>query len=588
MPANRVSEVIQYLRRVLPSQDAADVTDGLLLGRFIEEKDEAAIQGLIRRHGPMVWGVCCRLLRDHHDAEDAFQATFLVLVRKAASIVPQGMVANWLYGVAPQTALKARANAARRKGRERQVTEMPEPAAAKQDLWNDLQPLLDQELSRLPERYRALIVLCDLEGKTRKEAARQLGLPEGTVGSRLARARTLLARRLARHGLMATGGTLAAVLSEKAASAVVPASVVSDTMRTATLWACGQGAAAGAVSARVALLTDGVLKTMSLTKLKVVTVLLVAVAVTGFSTSLLGRQFLAARADSPVIAKVAETPSAATNASGRGPSNQEETLPVALASQEVRRLEGVWTVRHVETNGKALFDADSLKEAARITFEENTAKMTGLEVFSVRDFTFKLYPDRKPKAIDVTFQDGPKKGETFEGIYVIRGNEVHICLRLKQNELGRPKGYVTNSGTTLYTFILERAGAKEPAPGQAVTRAAPAAVVRLDAGLRDSGRKGIERITVEELAKRLREEGFQWKIVGRQITFTATVLTPGATPRVRIEGMDKGHFDRATLHNVGADNRLKPGDRVRVTGLIVDQVYGGWKIWAYSLTVLND
>src|SRR5207302_2960368 len=116
--------------------------------------DEAAFAALVQQHGPMVWGVCRRLLANHHDAEDAFQATFLVLVRKAASVVPREMVANWLYGVAHQTALKARATTARRRAREKQVPDMPEPAAAPQKLWDDLQPLLDQELSRLPDKYR--------------------------------------------------------------------------------------------------------------------------------------------------------------------------------------------------------------------------------------------------------------------------------------------------------------------------------------------------------------------------------------------------------------------------------------------------
>jgi RNA polymerase sigma factor (sigma-70 family) len=215
----------------------------------------------------MVWGVCRRLL-NQHDAEDAFQATFLVLVRKAASIVPRQRVANWLYGVAHQTALQARRNAARRRTREKQVTEMPEPAVMEQDLWSDLQPLLDRELSRLPAAYREVIVLSDLEGKTRKEVARQLGLPEGTVGSRLARARTMLAKRLARHGLAVLGGALAAVLSEKAASAAVPTSVVSSTIKAVTFVAAGQVVATGTISVKVAALTEGVLKTMLLSKLK--------------------------------------------------------------------------------------------------------------------------------------------------------------------------------------------------------------------------------------------------------------------------------------------------------------------------------
>ena len=201
MATSKMGEVIRHLRRTVLLRDGAGLTDGQLLERFVSGREEAALEALVKRHSAMVWGVCCRILRNNHDAEDAFQTTFLVLVRKAASVVPKEMVGNWLYGVAHQTALNARATAARRRKRERQVTDMPEPATQCNNLWYDLQPLLDQELSRLPDKYRAAIVLCDLEGKTRKEAARQLGLVEGTLASRLARARTMLAKRLARHGL---------------------------------------------------------------------------------------------------------------------------------------------------------------------------------------------------------------------------------------------------------------------------------------------------------------------------------------------------------------------------------------------------
>src|SRR5262249_40356593 len=148
------------------------------------------------RHGPMVWGVCRRLLVNHHDAEDVFQATFLVLVRKAASIVPREMLGNWLYGVAYQTAVEAPATTPRQRAREKQVTAMPEPETQPAETWHALQPVLDQELSRLPDKYRVPVVLCDLEGKTRRAVAQQLGWPEGTVAGRLARARALLARRL--------------------------------------------------------------------------------------------------------------------------------------------------------------------------------------------------------------------------------------------------------------------------------------------------------------------------------------------------------------------------------------------------------
>src|SRR4051812_29209582 len=178
MTADRVRGVIQHVRRAALLRDgAAGLTDGQLLTDYVSRRDGAALAALVRRHGPMVWGVCRRVLADFHDAEDAFQATFLVLVRKAASLAAPDLLANWLYGVAHQTALKARGVIARRKGRERQVADMPEPAAAEpQDMWPDLQPLLDQELSRLPDASRAVVVLCDLEGKTRTEAGRQLGV----------------------------------------------------------------------------------------------------------------------------------------------------------------------------------------------------------------------------------------------------------------------------------------------------------------------------------------------------------------------------------------------------------------------------
>ncbi len=286
---NRTSKVIQHLRRTVLLHDGAGLTDGKLLECFIEHRDEAAFAALVKRHGPMVWGVCHRLL-NHHDAEDAFQATFLVLVRKAASIKPREMVGNWLYGVAHQTVLQARRTATRRRAKEKQVREMPETGAVQQDLWDDLRPLLDQELRRLPDKYRAVIVLCDLEGKTRKETAEQLGCPEGTVAGRLARARSILAKRLTRHGLAMSSGALAAMLTGRAASAYVPTATLSSTLQAASLFASGQAATSGAISIQAIALTEGVLKAMLMSKLKAA---LAVVLVLGFlatgATVLTGR-----------------------------------------------------------------------------------------------------------------------------------------------------------------------------------------------------------------------------------------------------------------------------------------------------------
>jgi len=279
MATSGISEVLQHLRSAVMLRDGAGMTDGQLLDCFIGRRDQAVLGALVRRHGPMVWGVCRRVLGGHHDAEDAFQATFLVLVRKAASVMPREMVGNWLYGVAYQTALKARATAARRKGRERQVGTMPEPAVVAQDVWSDVQPLLDQELSRLPEKYRAAIVLCDLEGKTRKETARQLGLAEGTLSGHLTRGRALLARRLARCGLAISGGALAVALSQNTAAASVPGALMSSTIKAATLLAAGKTAVTGIVSAKAAGLTDWVVKAMLITKLKSATAVVLAAGI---------------------------------------------------------------------------------------------------------------------------------------------------------------------------------------------------------------------------------------------------------------------------------------------------------------------
>ncbi len=215
------------------------LSDGRLLERFASHREEAAFEALVRRHGPMVWGVCRRVLRDHHDAEDAFQATFLVLARKGQSIAHRELVANWLYGVACRTALKARSTRAKRRRREGQVTEMPEPETVSLDHRDDLNEWLDRELSRLPDKYRIPIVLCELEGQSHREVAERLGWPIGTVSGRLSRARAMLARRLSRRGMSLSIGSLAVVVAQDAASASMPTRLIGSSARAASLFAAG-------------------------------------------------------------------------------------------------------------------------------------------------------------------------------------------------------------------------------------------------------------------------------------------------------------------------------------------------------------
>jgi RNA polymerase sigma factor (sigma-70 family) len=303
-----MSTLMEHVRSTVLRDDAS--TDGQLLQRFIERRDEAAFAALVRRHGTMVWSVCCRLL-PAPDAEDAFQTTFLVLVRKAVSIMPREKVANWLYGVAHQAALHARRTAARRRAREKQV-KLPEPAVTDADPWSDLQLVLDQALSRLPDAHREVIVLSDLEGKTRREVARQLGVPEGTVASRLARARAELAKRLTQRGVTLAGGALAVMLAQQV-SANMPASVIDRTIHAAWLFAAGQ-----AVSETVAGLTDGVMKAMLSAKLKsVVAIVLLGLFAAGgawlTSRTAAGQDAAQHAADNSVAAGTPKLEPAGTN-----------------------------------------------------------------------------------------------------------------------------------------------------------------------------------------------------------------------------------------------------------------------------------
>jgi RNA polymerase sigma factor (sigma-70 family) len=281
MSVNHMGKVIQSLRRAASRQDVAGLGDSDLLGRYLAGRDEAAFEALVRRHGTMVLAVCHRVLKNCHDAEDAFQATFLVLVRKAASIVKRETVGGWLYGVAYKTALKAKAGNYERRTKERRAGSMRTEEVVGEDACAEMRPLIDKELNRLPDKYRVLILLCDLGGKTRKEAAWQLGWPEGTVSGRLARARTLLARRLARYGLPLAGVAAALSLSQDTALAGSMVGLTASTTKAATVFAAGQ-TSAGVISAKSAALAEGVLKAMLMSKLKWATAVLVLMLASGY------------------------------------------------------------------------------------------------------------------------------------------------------------------------------------------------------------------------------------------------------------------------------------------------------------------
>jgi RNA polymerase sigma factor (sigma-70 family) len=270
--------------------------DDELLRTFAAEGDEAAFAALVHRHGPLVLSVCRRLLHDVHDAEDAFQATFLVLARRAGSVRNPASLASWLYGVAQRQAGKMRVRSSRRRQRER-----PAPAAAPPDpcaevTWQELRGLLDEELGRLPDRYRVTLLLCYWEGLTQDEASRRLGWPRGTFKRRLERARELLRTRLSRRGLILPAA-LAAVLLANRAAVALPHALLKSTVVAATAWkAHGSGNGAG-LAGEVAGLAARVLRTLLLNK----ATLLVAVL-------LVGACFLVGPAGIPRLARAEKLP----------------------------------------------------------------------------------------------------------------------------------------------------------------------------------------------------------------------------------------------------------------------------------------
>jgi len=277
MANTQVNPVLQHIRRMAGSAtETSELSDRELLERFTARHEEAVFEALVRRHGPLVLSVCRRVLNQEQDAEDIFQATFLVLARKAESIRKQASLGSWLFGVAYRLALKARASAARRHAHERRFAAMAQTEVQPDESLDDLRALLDQELHGLPEKYRAPLVLCYLEGKTHLEAAQTLGWPSGSMSKRLEQGRELLRLRLGRRGVVLSGVAICTSLADSAHAALPPA-LVSSSVKAGVLAATGQ-ALAGTVSVHVAAMAEGVLKTMFMTKVKLCVLALLGVS----------------------------------------------------------------------------------------------------------------------------------------------------------------------------------------------------------------------------------------------------------------------------------------------------------------------
>jgi RNA polymerase sigma factor (sigma-70 family) len=355
MPPPSLSAVVRHLRTLAAPADDAEASDAQLLDRFRAAGDEAAFSALVRRHGRMVMGVCRRVLRHHQDAEDAFQATFLVLARNAASIRKRAALTSWLYGVARRVASEARRAAARRQARERRATNVGQAQPDLETAWRELQAVLAREVERLPEKYRLPFVLCCLEGKSKAEAAAQLGWKEGTVSSRLAEARKRMQQRLAGRGLTLSAALCAVAAATDTASALPPA-LVTTTVSAAL---GGRAGTAAGVSARAAALANGVTRAMFASKVKTATALLLAV---GLLVTAVGAQIHRAIADPPAR-EVAPPEEAKTDKASAAKPEKADAPADPLPAGAVLRL-GATRLRHSRSVSQLALSPDGTKVAA--------------------------------------------------------------------------------------------------------------------------------------------------------------------------------------------------------------------------------
>jgi RNA polymerase sigma factor (sigma-70 family) len=389
----------------------SEPTDERLLRDYVARRDAGAFAAIVRRHGGLVFGVCRRVLGREQDVEDAFQATFLVLVRKAASLSRPNLLGNWLYGVAYRIASKIRSANVRQRMREAPMVDLPAPEANDDATWRDLRPVLDDELCRLPERYRRPIVLFYLEGKSAEEIATALGRPRGTVLSQLARARERLRVRLSRRRLALSVGILTILLERTASSdAAVPERFFDPGMLT--LPAGGEG-----VSAKARLLARQVLHDMLRRRIWTIGSLLVAALV-------------ATRVGCLSYGVLRAPPEAVVRAEAR---------------TDLDELRGEWQVVAVQEDGREL-PKDQFPFTS-LNIRDDTIVHEGGPHQELK-VHFQLHPEQQPKAIDMESEG--YHGDTYHAIYSVEGNTLTIC---RPGDATRPAELASKPGskTLLYT-----------------------------------------------------------------------------------------------------------------------------------------
>jgi RNA polymerase sigma factor (sigma-70 family) len=408
-----------------PPTLAAEPADADLLRRFVARRDEAAFALLVQRYGPLVLGVCTRVLDHRQDAEDALQTTFLVLARKAKSITRRESVCGWIYRVAFRIALKARAARARRARHEAPLPDVPAPEETPAWVWRDLRPILDEEVSRLPRKYRLPFILCYLEGQTNAQAAATLHCPPGTVMSRLAWARERLRARLALRGVTLSTGVLAAVLTEQATASALPAMLAGPTIANALRFAVGQ---AGEVAAHLAGPAEEFLRALFWTQVRRISVLVLALGgIVALSIWLAIGGIGLVRPGNP---------------KGVPP-------PAVVVPDDQARIQGTWLPERIEGGGQVL-PPDGLK----VAFSDNIFQLipTNGQPLTLQ---FELNPTAQPPTIDLY----EASGLFSRGIYRLEGDSLLICYA--RAERPRPR-QLDGSAPRTILYQLKRETALRP------------------------------------------------------------------------------------------------------------------------------
>jgi RNA polymerase sigma factor (sigma-70 family) len=428
-------------------------TDRELLARFAADREEAAFAILVERHGPMVLDVCRRVLHDAHEAEDACQATFLVLARKSGSLRKPELLANWLYGVAYRSARKAQRQRVRYCAHAMRGASMQATDATADLIWKDLRPVLDEELDRLPAKFRAPVVLCYLEGLKAEEAARRLGCPRGTILSRLARARQRLSSRLAKRGLALSTGFLGLLLTGKAtASEPLPSAFVKSTVKAASLFAAPKTASSGRDGGRANNLAQGVLMAMFLAKLKFGAVCLLVTGVVLIGTATAVRISMAAGPSDPI----------ALAPSGLAPIALDPGQDQA-SKDDLERLQGAWReIGFENADGKARLE--DIK-GFRWIIKGDSFTMVADQFGPLQDqqgnamqFLLSLNAAVRPKRIE--FSAGGQMW--LIGIYELNGDSFKICTAPGGGPW--PMGFSAKGDRIIWEFKREPADKQPPAP----------------------------------------------------------------------------------------------------------------------------